>query len=54
VSRNSQGRKDWDQDYDVGARKKQPPRREIKDWLDDEQMYQKRLNHRNKKKRLDY
>ena len=54
VARKSQGRKDWDEDYITEVVKTRPPRKEKTDWLENEQIYQKRLNHRNKKKKLDY
>ena len=53
VSRKSQGRKDWDEDYFTEVIKIKPQRRQKTDWLDGEQINLKRLNHRNKKKRKD-
>ena len=53
MSRKSQGRKDWNEDYVVEVIKIKPQRRQETDWLDGEQINLKRLNHRNKKKRKD-
>ena len=52
MSRKSQRRKDWDIEEDFYAEpwQKKSKKRQETEWMDDEKMYRKRHNHRNKKK----
>lgn len=54
MSRNSQRRKDWDDDSEQFGWKKNTKRKEKSEWFEDERYFQKRHNHRNKKKKMNY